>query len=386
MKPVRVITSHPIQYQAPLYRYLAGRGLPLEVYFLSDRGAEPYLDRDFGRTVHWDIPLTEGYHHAYPRNLRRGDHADAFFGYVNPEVLSIADPRHASALWVHGYRNASTLGAIAAARLRGVPVLYRSETHTLNRTASPGSAERLRNRIFLRAVDAALSIGTANDEFYGGLGMPPETRFLVPYAVDNDRLQQVTTELSCDHARARLDLPSTARVVLFAGKLVEWKAPQLLLEAFAEVAKADHDVTLVYVGTGALEQQLRTMADRLAPRRVRFLGFLNQTEIPLAYAAADVLVLPSHEEPWGLVVNEAMNFALPVVVSDSVGCWPDLVDSQTGGVFRTSDVRSLEACLKSVLESSAVLRSRGAAALDRINRWSYAECHSGIMAALEACA
>jgi glycosyltransferase involved in cell wall biosynthesis len=278
------------------------------------------------------------------------------------------------------------LGAIAVARRRGLPVMYRSETHTLNQLPPTGLPARLRGRLFHRAVDAALSIGTANDRFYDGLGLPPEARFLVPYAVDNHRLQLAARSLSSVDARSRLGLPAASRVVLFAGKLVAWKAPELLLSAFAELAGGDAALTLIYAGSGALEPALREQAQRLAPGRVHFLGFLNQKEMPAAYAAADVLVLPSSVEPWGLVVNEAMNFACPVVVSDAVGCGPDLVDSHTGGVFHTNDGAALRNRLEAVLGSSVGLREKGAAALDRISAWSYAECYDGILAALEAVA
>lgn len=385
MKPVRVVTTHPIQYQAPLYRYLAARGVPLQVYFLSNAGADPYFDRDFGRTVQWDVPLTDGYDHTFLRNLRSGG-GGGMSGYVNPGVLSIADRKRTAAVWVHGYRNLSMLGVIVAARARGVPVLYRAETHTLHRTGRPGIAAGVRGRVFVHAVDATLSIGTANDRFYAELGMRPEARFLVPYAVDNDRMRQAAAELPRSAARAEVGLPRSGRVVLFAGKLVAWKDPQLLLHAFAALARDDPAIHLAFAGTGPLGSGLRELAERVAPGRVRFLGFLNQTELPRAYAAADVLVLPSRNEPWGLVVNEAMNFGCAVVVSDSVGCYPDLVDESTGAVFRTGDEYGLRAALAEVLASTASLRARREGALERISHWGFAECHRGLLAALEAVA
>ena len=98
---------------------------------------------------------------------------------------------------------------------------------------------------------------------------------------------------------------------------------------------------LLIVGSGVLEAELRAYsAERHLP--VRFAGFLNQTEIPRAYAAADALVLPSGSETWGLVVNEAMASGIPAVVSDRVGCREDLVDEgETGYSFPMGETGEL---------------------------------------------
>jgi len=229
-------------------------------------------------------------------------------------------------------------------------------------------------------VSACLCTGTLNRRFYQALGFPEERLFTVPHAVDNGRFQSIADAISPGEARIALGLPATGPIVLFVGKLIPWKQPDLLLHAFA--ATKAPDAHLVYVGDGSMRADLEAAARR-TKRSVHFLGFLNQTEVPLAYRAADVLVLPSSGEPWGLVVNEAMNFGIPVIVSDRVGCAPDLVlPGVTGEVFPDGSVSSLSGALDRLLSDPLRRQRLGAAALELISHWGFPECAAGIRAAL----
>lgn len=378
MKPVAVVATHPIQYQVPLYRYLTGHGLSVEVFFLCDQGLRPRLDVEFGRPVAWDIPLLDGYVHHFVPSMNRSPSPSRFLGLVNPGVLAGITPHRFSAVLVHGYRSFSVLMAMAGSRLRRLPVLYRAESNGLEPTS------RLRRRVLaagLRSMTSAvLPIGTLNDRFYHSLGIPPCRRFLVPYAVDNERFQ-IASQISRSEARERAGIDATGPVVLFSGKLVPWKQPQMLLEAFATAAPSN--ARLVFVGTGALEDELRSAAARRMPGRVSFLGFVNQMTMPLVYRSADVLVLPSSHEPWGLAVNEAMSSGLPVIVSDRVGCAPDLVVAgQTGAVFDHRSCASLADVLGWATADTARLRLMGEQARCHMEKWSFAECAAGLRKAL----
>src|SRR5262249_45910530 len=116
---------------------------------------------------------------------------------------------------------------------------------------------------------------------------------------------------------------------------------------------------------------------------VVFTGFVNQSELPALYAAADVFALPSENEPWGLAVNEAMCAGLPVVVSREVGCVADLVQNGVNGYAPDAgDIDGLARALRLLIEDKGLRRRQGQASLVRIRQWSYSECLEGIRAAL----
>jgi glycosyltransferase involved in cell wall biosynthesis len=234
----------------------------------------------------------------------------------------------------------------------------------------------------LHAVaSACLSIGTANDHFYEAMGIEKGRRFLVPYAVDNKRFAEQAQNLTKQAARAQLRLPFDKQIVLFAGKFVPWKQPDLLLAAFASLGRSN--VHLALAGDGEMTAHLHEMASRIGSDKVSFLGFMNQARIGIAYRSADLLVLPSSHEPWGLVVNEAMNFAVPALVSDRVGCAADLIrNGETGETFRHNDVKSLENRLASLLDDSQRLKRMGEAARERVQQWGFVEGERGLREAL----
>lgn len=377
MNTLAVVATHPIQYQAPLYRYLAQDGIAVKVFFLTHQGAVDYYDSGFGRTVKWDLPLLDGYPHEFLRNLRRQPQAGTFCGSLNPSI-----PRKLSAdfsaVVVHGHRSLGMMLAASTAKLRHIPVFYRSDrnqvaSRRLQMTAGP---------LFRQAVCACLTVGSLNDRFYASLGMPPARRVLVPHVVDNERFRRASYSVSKEEARRSLGIESQGPVVTFAGKLVTWKQPDLLLRAFASAGGAE--AHLLMVGDGPMRNDLERWADRHLPGRVTFTGFLNQTEIPRAYRCADLLVLPSSTEAWGLVVNEVMNFAVPVLVSDRVGCAPDLViPGKTGQIFRSGDEASLSGALEELLRHPGCLSEMGSQARAHIASWDLARAAAGVRLALD---
>lgn len=376
MKPLAVVATHPIQYQAPLYRYLAAHDFPLRVLFLDDSGLHPRHDPGFDQEVAWDIPLTDGYEHRFLIN-RSPLHVDSFLGLVNPALVREISAKRYSAVLIHGWRSLSMLLALGTARMRGLPVLYRSET-----PAPADARAHLAGALLRRLASGCLAIGTLNAHFYRELGFREDALFTAPYAVDNDRFQRAFETTSCADARRRLGLPPSGLIVLFSGKLVPWKQPDLLLRAFNRLE--DVDAHLVFVGDGRMRVQLEQEAVLAGRGRVHFLGFLNQARIPLAYRASDLLVLPSVREPWGLAVNEAMNFCLPAIVSDQVGCGADLIrPGLTGEVFPHDSEQALLSHLHRLLTAPDLLRKQGRAAQKLITTWGFAQCEEAFRCALE---
>ena len=385
-----ILISHPIQYFAPLYRRLAQEpDIDLTVYFCSRQGVKTYDDQGFGIPVKWDVPLLEGYKHKFLRNLRRNTKVGGFFSLVNPGLVAELRRNRCDALLVSGHMYFSYLLGIFAAKLMGIPVFMRCETHLLLRRSGLKLAlRRPVMRVFYRYLcDRCLAIGTRNRAFYVALGVRRDRLFDVPYAVDNAYFAQVAApfKIRVDDTRVELGLPTEKPLILYVSKLMPRKRPHDLLAAFRTLRERGIQAALVFVGSGELEQSLLEYVCQHEVADVHFAGFRNQSELPRFYAAADVFVLPSEDEPWGLVINEVMCTGLPVVASEEIGAVPDLVgDGYNGLTFRAGDVDQLTAHLESLLTNKPLRQQMGKNSLTMIEDWCLERSVGGISAALHS--
>ena len=389
-RPPRVahLVSHPIPYFAPLYRELAARAdIDLTVLFYSDATAREFADPGFGRSVAWDTPLLDGYRHRFMPSAARTDVSTRMMKRPNWDIVrEVASGRY-DVLWVHGYAHTTTWLAVVAARARGMRVLIRDEQTLLH---TRPLRKRLLKSIALRALysqAAALFIGEQNRRYFRRYGMPESRMFAAPYCVDNAHFQTEARALAPrrDDLRARFGIADDAPIVLFSGKLIEKKQPLMLIEAFARVRRT-HRCALLMVGDGPLRAAAVQLVARLCVSDVHFAGFLNQNEISQAYSAADLFVLPSQlHETWGLVVNEAMNFGLPVIVSDKVGCAADLVhDGRNGFVVPHESVERLAASIETLV-ADRVKRARfGEESRRIVSQYSIEAAADGIVTACVA--
>jgi glycosyltransferase involved in cell wall biosynthesis len=388
---IAYLATHPIQYQAPLLRRInAAADIELTAFFATDFSVRPFAAKDFGRTIEWDVPLLEGYEHGVLPSIGGSDEGD--IGFWTPLNYGLRKRLAAGAfdvLWVHGYARAAHLAAILGARRRGISVLLRDEATAVS--TSRGRLKRAGKRGFFeglnRVVDAFLAIGSLNRSYYVDNGIDPGKIFDVPYAVDNERFTALARAASVrrDELRKALGLAGERPVLLYAGKLVERKRPDLLIEAVRRLHMASITPRpyLVVVGDGPLRRSLEAASQTLEAGSLTFAGFQGQQELPRYYDLADVFVLPSEREPWGLVVNEAMCAGCAVIASDHVGAAADLVrPGWNGAVFRSGDASDLAAAIKGVVGEPERLTRMGAHSLDLIRRWGLDEDVRGLRAAL----
>lgn len=394
---VAYLVSHPIQYQAPLLRRIAKEpDIDLTVFFGSDFSVKGYKDAGFGGVgVKWDVPLLEGYRHEFLPVLRD----NARVTPTTPMNYGIARRLRGSgngsafdALWVHGYANVNALHGITAANALGIPVLVRAESWLgdRERSATKLAAKKLFFRTLSQMIDGVMPIGTLNSEYwryYLGDDVP---QFLMPYSVDNEYFQQRSAEAAPrrEELRRELDLAPDRPVILFASKLQRRKRADDLLEAYRRLSPApgvEPHPYLVIVGDGEQRESLERAAQQTGLQSIRFCGFRNQSELPRFFDLATVFVLPSRHEPWGLIVNEVMNAARAVIVSDEVGCQRDLItDGVEGAIFPAGSVDGLTDALRKTLSTPETAAEMGRRGLERINRWSYEEDVRGFRQALAA--
>jgi len=340
-QPLRlaIVVSHPIQYCVPLYRSLAKRDdLEIKVFFTWHAATGVEFDPGFEREFRWDIPLTEGYEYELVPNRSRNPGTHHFWGLRNPELVRRVMDWRPNAVQITGYAYASHLNAIRSFHRRGVPVLFRGDSHLLNEQRHGLRWELKRfllNRIY-RQVAALLYVGKHNYDYYRAFGVPHSKLFYCPHSIEIDRFSEPNEELEAKARlwRHQLDIPDTARILLYAGKFDRVKRPIELMTAGSRLGSK---FVLLMVGNGQLEEEVQRRASE-TPEKFRILPFQNQSVMPVVYRLADVYTLPSASETWGLAVNEALASGRRVLISDRVGCAPDLVRSKLQGeVFAWND-------------------------------------------------
>lgn len=386
------LVSHPIQYQAPLLRRVAQEpDIDLTVFFGSDFSVRDYKDAGFGVGVKWDVPLLDGYCHEFLPVLRDNANPGAL-SPLNYGIFSrLRGSRRAPAfdvLWVHGYSSLNTLQGMLAAKSLGIPVLVRAEPWLGDRDRSgPTLAVKQLFFMLLRGlVDGALPIGTLNAEYwrhYMGEDFP---LYRMPYAVDNHYFQDRSEEAREGRPalQEELNLDPARPVILFASKLQSRKRCGDLVEAYKDLSPGGKPRPyLVIVGDGEERAALERQVAESRLEGVRFCGFRNQSELPRFFDLATVFVLPSRHEPWGLIVNEVMNAGRAVIVSNDVGCQPDLIeDGVEGCVFPAGDVAALTDALRKVLATPETAVAMGQRGLAKVRAWDFEEDVRGLRQAI----
>jgi glycosyltransferase involved in cell wall biosynthesis len=370
---VLAIATHPVQYMAPMFRRMASEPqLELQVAYCSMRGAEVGVDPDFQTSVKWDVPLLDGY--TWTEIPNKGSGAESFFGLNNPGLAElIQDGKFDAILCFVGYVRASFWIARRAAKASRTAFLFGTDAHSL--APRDGKTWKMWLKkilwpILFRQADQVIVPSTGTLQLVRSLGIPAERITLTPYSVDNEWWKAQSANVNRHAARADLGASPEQSIVLFCAKLQPWKRPMDLLQAFAEAALPGS--ILVFAGEGEQRTPLQAEAvKRGLEGRVRFLGFVNQSQLPALYSAADAMVLPSSYEPFAVVVNEAMCCGCPVIVSDQVGAARDLVAPiRPEFVFPAGDITALTQTLRAAFANRAQLRETGLRGLAHVETHS----------------
>ncbi|HLP36081.1 glycosyltransferase family 4 protein [Lacibacter sp.] len=369
MKRLAIITTHPIQYNAPLFRVLSERKrIAVKIFYTWGQSQEAVFDARFGLQRSWDIPLLDGYEYEFVHNVSKRPDSNRFWGVINPGLIKQLEQEQFDAILVYRWSLFSHLRILRS--FGGKPRLFfRGDSHLLKRERGLKAVlKKQLLRFVYQRVDKAFYVGAYNKTYYRHSGLTQDQLLYAPHAIDNERFSADAEgwEAKASAERLLLTIPQHCLVFLYAGKFYEVKQLELLIEVFQQL-KGDQ-YRLLLVGNGEQEEQLRASA--ATDDRILFQPFRNQSEMPLVYRLGDVFVLPSKRETWGLGVNEAMACSRPAIVSDACGCAPELiVERETGFVFRSGDEADLLTQMQQFTDKT-VSKKMGEKAFEHIQQFS----------------
>ncbi len=373
-----IISTHPIQYNAPLFKLMEqSKVIKPRVFYTWSQSEEEVIDKDFGKTIIWDIPLLEGYDYEFVNNVSRNPGTHHFRGIDNPELIQSVKNWGAQGLLVYGWNFKSHLNVMRHFKGK-IPVFFRGDSTLLDENKGVKTfMRRAFLKWFYRHIDYAFYVGTNNKLYFEKHGIPSDHLFFAPHSIDIERFFDKTGEnrKKAEQLRASEGIPADKILVTFVGKFVPKKDPLLLLRA-AKSPECKH-LDFLFVGNGILEDQMKIEA--MNRKNIHFMDFKNQSEMPAIYYMSNVICLPSRGpgETWGLVVNEAMSCERAVIASDKCGCSKDLIrDGENGFTFASGNRKDLIVKLMK-LEMVDKVKAMGQKSRVIIQSWSYEKTVKG---------
>jgi len=374
-KRLAIISSHPIQYNAPMFAMLAkSEIIEIKVFYTWSQSRESLFDKDFGKQIQWDIPLLDGYEYEFIENVSPDPGPHHFKGIDCPKLIDAIMNWQAEALLVYGWNFRAHYNAMRFFKGK-IPVHFRGDSTLLDET---GGIKQILRRLFLkwiyRRVDYAFYVGENNRQYFLKHGIKNDHLFYAPHAIDNDRFSDSDGiyRTEAKNWRKELGFSNDDILVLFVGKFETKKNPLILINAAKRIK--NEKLHFVFVGNGKLEDEMKKESEGMS--NIHFLPFQNQSKMPVVYYLSDILALPSQGpgETWGLVVNEAMACERAILVSTKSGCAIDLIENgKNGFIFESGNLEQCIDCLTTMSASKKEPEKMGAFSSEKIRKWSFAE-------------
>ena len=329
-KKIAIFTTHPIQYQVPLFKKLKNKGIIPHVYFASKHGYKSKnQDSDFKKVFNWNINLLGGYKFFFSNNQKIKINS-WFLDFNN--LKNYLKKNKYDVVLIFGWSNIFYLKAFYLSYKYKLPIILRVETN--NEAKISIIKKIIKNKILyllFKYVNYFLYIGKLNKAFYVGLKVETKKLFSAPYFVDNRFF-----------SNQKLKSKKKTFTCLFVGKLIKRKNPQVFLN-LALLMKNYKNIKFQIVGDGDLKQYCKNFVKEYRLNNLHIRGFKNQTELKKYYKNADVLILPSKYETWGLVINEAMASSTAVITNKKCGASYDLIkNNKTGLIYDDENIYDLK--------------------------------------------
>lgn len=372
MKKLAIITTHPIQYNAPLFRLMNKRGnIEVKVFYTwGEDVLKNKFDPGFGKNIEWDIPLLEGYEYEFVKNVASDPGSHHFKGIDNPALVNEILKWNADAILIYGWNFKSHLRCLKYFHKK-IPVYFRGDSTLSNQ---PGKIKSFFRKFVLtwvyRHVDKAFYVGSKNKKYFLNYGLNEDQLVFAPHAIDNRRFidEEGLYEEKAKMWREQLGIFPDEIVIVYAGKLEPIKNLEWLIQVIREIE--DLPIKLIIAGNGPSEKLLKQQANGDA--KILFIDFQNQKMMPVVYRLGEVFILCSHSETWGLSINEAMASGRAILASETTGCAVDLlVNGVNGYVFKLPDKNDLINKIRTFATDKHFLKNMGAESQKIISGWNF---------------
>jgi len=373
---VAILTEIISPYRIPVFNALAKHeGIDLKVIFLAD--TDPALRQ-------WRVYKDEirfSYEVLPSRRFRAGNaHL-----LLNAKLSTSLKKFSPESIICGGYNYVASWQALMWARRRRVRFVLWSESNAHDARGQRMSVEFLK-ALFLKRCDRFVVPGKSAFEYLCSLGSPAECIFTAPNAVDNTFFATLAEKVKSRAVAFRQEFGLPRRFILFVGRLVPEKGVFDLLQAYAKLeSNLRAEVGLVFAGDGVSREALSEHAKLISPGVVCFPGFAQREDLAGFYALAEVFILPTHSDTWGLVVNEAMACGVPIIVTNVAGCAADLVeDGWNGCIVPPANPARLSAAIDALLRQPEMTQEMSVCSSERIQAYSPEACAHGLAVAVLA--
>jgi len=377
---ITIIAPTCFYYQVPLFRNLsADDRIDLTVYFCSDEGLSGSdVKSAYGSNETWGVEneLLKGYQSKFLRNYApKGSYLKSLIGLANLGIWEELRRERPDALIIMSWMNPTWWLAFLASLRFKIPILFMTDANFtaegINSHFKSWVKHHGLEKVIFPNVAGFLCSGTQNRRLYSSYGVPDDKLVTFAYSWGYDPLIEESESLKGKKAELRreIGLPEEAVIALYCGRLSPEKGIKELLIAYNSLPHPNK--ALVMVGDGVLRTDVSNFAKEHEISHIYQMGFQKRADIGKFYAAADFLVLPSHHETWGIVVNEALCFSLPVIISDQVGSGADLVfPGENGHVFKSGSSKELAEKMSDLIDLPEEDRLKmGEASMNVIETW-----------------
>lgn len=373
---VVIVTEIIAPYRIPVFNALAERTeVDFHVIFLAESDPSLRQWRVYKDEIRFAYDVLPSWRRRFGR----------YHVLLNRGLLSALNRLRPDAVLCGGYNYLASWEAAAWAKVHGVPLLLWSESTVLDMRRGRPLVEFMKAR-FLSLCQAFVVCGKSSFDYLRKLGIAEDKIFTAPNAVDANLFSTAAESVRRQElqVRARRSLPS--RYFLYVGRLVQAKGVYEVMEAYAQLsAEIRSAVALVFVGDGPERMKLMERARGISPGTIQFAGFAHREDLPEFYALADALIFPTHTDPWGLVVNEAMLCSVPVIATTVAGCAADLMqDGWNGFVVPPKDPSGLADAMTRLADDPRLRREMGARSRERIAAYSPTSWAEGLVAAVKS--
>lgn len=287
--------------------------------------------------------------------------------FLNPGVVGTLRRGRYDVVVTGGYHHPTIWLALGYCRARGRPILAWSESTARETRGSGAMADRFK-RALIQRFDGFIAAGTRQAAYLKMLGASSDRIWIAPDAVDIGFFERASTLRAAGVEAEKRTLNLSSPVLLYVGRLLDAKGLPELLDVFDSIRQR-FGASLLLVGEGPDRARYEELCRTRGLVGVSFAGFVQPGDLPKYYAVADVFVFPTHSDPWGLAINEAMAAGLPVVVSDAAGAVDELVrHGDSGLVYRAGDREALRSSICRLLEDQALRQQMIAGAARAVRR------------------